>query len=71
VAGSSISRGVTALAGDILLSPLIAAFERHTLIKSRDVAPGSRTRIIIGKHTENDALLGAVGLALSHHGRRQ
>jgi predicted NBD/HSP70 family sugar kinase len=63
--------GRMALAGDILLSPLIAAYERHTLIKSRDVAPGSRTRIIIGKHTENDALLGAVGLALSHHGRFQ
>ena len=63
--------GRMALAGDILLSPLIAAYERHTLIKSRDVAAGCRTRIIIGKHTENDALLGAVGLALSHHGRLQ
>jgi predicted NBD/HSP70 family sugar kinase len=63
--------GRMALAGDILLSPLVAAYERHTLIKSRDVAPGSRTRIIIGKHTKNDALLGAVGLALSHHGQLQ
>lgn len=63
--------GRMALAGDMLLSPLIAAYERHTLIKSRDVAPESRTRITIGKHTENDALLGAVGLALSHHGRLQ
>jgi predicted NBD/HSP70 family sugar kinase len=61
--------GRMALAGDILLAPLAAAYERHTLIKARNVAPDSRTRIIIGKHTENDALLGAVGLALSHHGR--
>jgi predicted NBD/HSP70 family sugar kinase len=60
--------GRMALAGDMLLKPLIAAYERHTLIKSRNVAPESRTRIIKGKHTENDALLGAVGLALSHHG---
>ena len=25
-----------------------------------------RTRIIVGKHTENDSLLGAVGLVLRH-----
>jgi predicted NBD/HSP70 family sugar kinase len=61
--------GRMALAGDILLAPLAAAYERHSLIKARNVASDSRTRIIIGKHTENDALLGAVGLALSHHGR--
>ncbi|WP_244730494.1 ROK family protein [Mesorhizobium sp. 113-3-3] len=58
--------GQMALAGDILLTPLIASYERHTLIKSRDVAPALRTRIIVGKHTENDALLGAVGLVLRH-----
>ncbi|RWB58197.1 ROK family transcriptional regulator [Mesorhizobium sp.] len=63
--------GRMALAGDILLTPLIAAYERHTLIKARDVAPDRRTRIIIGKHTENDVLLGAVGLVLSHYGRLQ
>ncbi|ESY50696.1 ROK family transcriptional regulator [Mesorhizobium sp. M0761] len=58
--------GHMALAGDILLTPLIASYERHTLIKSRDVAPALRTRIIVGRHTENDALLGAVGLVLRH-----
>ena len=58
--------GRMALAGDILLTPLIASYERHTLIKSRDIAPALRTRIIVGKLTENDALLGAVGLVLRH-----
>ncbi|ESZ18430.1 ROK family transcriptional regulator [Mesorhizobium sp. L48C026A00] len=63
--------GRMALAGDILLAPLIASYERHTLIKSRDIAPALRTRIIIGKHTQNDALLGAVGLVLRHNSRLQ
>ena len=59
--------GRMALAGDILLAPLIASYERHTLIKSRDIAPALRTRITVGKHTENDALLGAVGLVLRNN----
>lgn len=61
--------GRMALAGDILLAPLVAAYEKHTLIKARDVAERMRTRITIGKFTENDKLLGAVGLVLRHHGR--
>jgi predicted NBD/HSP70 family sugar kinase len=61
--------GRMALAGDILLAPLIASYERHTLIKSRDIPPAMRTRITVGKHTENDALLGAVGLVLRHASR--
>jgi predicted NBD/HSP70 family sugar kinase len=61
--------GRIALAGDILLAPLIASYERHTLIKSRDIPPAMRTRITVGKHTENDALLGAVGLVLRHASR--
>lgn len=63
--------GRMALAGDILLAPLIASYERHTLIKSRDIAPALRTRITVGKHTENDALLGAVGLVLRHNSSEQ
>jgi predicted NBD/HSP70 family sugar kinase/DNA-binding CsgD family transcriptional regulator len=60
--------GRMALAGDILLAPLIKAFEKHTLIKHHDVSPAMRTTIRIGKFTENDALLGAVGLVLRGHG---
>ena len=61
--------GRMALAGDILLAPLIQSYEKHTLIKTRDVAEPLRTRISIGKFTENDALLGAVGLVLRDQGR--
>jgi predicted NBD/HSP70 family sugar kinase len=61
--------GRMALAGDILLAPLIRAFERHTLIKAADVPAAARTVIRIGKFTENDALLGAVGLVLRGSGR--
>jgi predicted NBD/HSP70 family sugar kinase len=61
--------GRMALAGDILLAPLIRAYEKHTLIKIADVQEQQRTRIIIGKFTENDALLGAVGLVLRNQGR--
>ena len=61
--------GRMALAGDILLSPLREAFERDTLIKSKDVDEGMRTSIRTGKFTENDSLLGAVGLVLRSQGR--
>ena len=61
--------GRMALAGDILLVPLKKAFGKHTLIKHHDVAPRMRTEIRIGKFTENDALLGAVGLVLRGRGK--
>ncbi|MDQ0470840.1 ROK family transcriptional regulator [Labrys wisconsinensis] len=61
--------GRMALAGDLILEPLIAAYDKHTLIKRRDVDEAKRTRITIGRFTQNDALLGAVGLVLRHHGR--
>jgi predicted NBD/HSP70 family sugar kinase len=60
--------GRSALAGDMLIKPLAAAYEKHTLIKARDVPAEMRTRIIVGKLTEKDALLGAVGLVLRHQG---
>lgn len=61
--------GRMALAGDILLAPLVRAYEKHTLIKQQNIEEGLRTRITIGKFTENDALLGAVGLVLRNQGR--
>jgi predicted NBD/HSP70 family sugar kinase len=61
--------GRMALSGDILMAPLTRAYEKWTLIKGRDVGERIRTRIKIGKFTENDSLLGAVGLVLRHHGR--
>ena len=61
--------GRMALAGGIILEPLKRAFEKHTMIKSSDVDEVSRTRIVVGKYTENDSLLGAVGLVLRSHGK--
>ena len=58
--------GRLALAGDLLLKPMTNAFERHTLIKHTDTNAASRTKIRIGKFTENDSLLGAVGLVLDN-----
>ncbi len=59
--------GRMALAGEILLAPLQRSFETHTLIKSAQVPPQSRTQIKVGRLTENDSLLGAVGLVLRSH----
>lgn len=59
--------GRLALAGDLLLEPLAAAYEKHTLIKSREMSPETRTRLVIGRLTANDALLGAIGLVLRRH----
>jgi predicted NBD/HSP70 family sugar kinase len=61
--------GRMALAGDIILEPLKKAFEKHIMIKSCDLDEASRTRIVVGKYTENDSLLGAVGLVLRSHGK--
>jgi predicted NBD/HSP70 family sugar kinase len=58
--------GRLALAGDLLLKPMKNAFQRHTLIKHTDTNSASRTEIRIGKFTDNDSLLGAVGLVLDN-----
>jgi predicted NBD/HSP70 family sugar kinase len=61
--------GRMALAGDILLTPLVQAYQKHTLLKAHDLPEDRRTRIALGRFTENDALLGAVGLVLKGQGR--
>ena len=61
--------GRMAVAGDLLLAPLVRAYEKHILIKSPDLPATLRTRIKLGHFTENDALLGAVGLVLKGQGR--
>ena len=61
--------GRAALAGDALLQPLIASYERHTLIKRDETPPEQRVRIEIAKFPRNHALLGAVALVLRRHGR--
>ncbi len=61
--------GRAALAGEALLRPLIASYERHTLIKREETPPAQRVRIEIAKYPRNHALLGAVALVLRRHGR--
>jgi predicted NBD/HSP70 family sugar kinase len=61
--------GRAALAGEALLQPLIASYERHTLIKREETPLSQRVRIEIAKYPRNHALLGAVALVLRRHGR--
>jgi predicted NBD/HSP70 family sugar kinase len=61
--------GRAALAGETLLQPLIASYERHTLIKREETPAAQRVRIEIAKFPRNHALLGAVALVLRRHGR--
>jgi predicted NBD/HSP70 family sugar kinase len=56
--------GRMALAGEMLLAPMRHAYHRHTLLKVMDIRDAAATQIRIGKFTENDSLLGAVGLVL-------
>lgn len=63
--------GRMAMAGEMLLKPLRANYERHTLVKRNDVPSEARTEIVRGKFTESDSCLGAVGMVLRHHGRLQ
>lgn len=61
--------GRMALAGELLLAPLARAYEKFALIKANSLPEDQRTRIGLGRFTENDALLGAVGLVLKGQGR--
>jgi predicted NBD/HSP70 family sugar kinase len=61
--------GRLATAGDILMKPLAASFERFTLIKHGDVPDSARTILRPSRFTDNGACMGAVGLVLRHHGR--
>jgi predicted NBD/HSP70 family sugar kinase len=61
--------GRGALAGPLMLEPLKASYERHTLIKRQDVPESQRVKIVVGRFTHNDALMGAVALVLRRHGR--
>jgi predicted NBD/HSP70 family sugar kinase len=61
--------GRAALAGDALLGPLIASYERHTLIKREETPEAHRVNIRIAKFPRNHALLGAVALVMRRRGR--
>jgi predicted NBD/HSP70 family sugar kinase len=63
--------GRLATAGDLLLGPLEASFNKHTLVKRADVEEESRTRFVLSRFIDNDACMGAVGLVLRHFGRQE
>ncbi|MBV8472741.1 MAG: ROK family protein, partial [Hyphomicrobiales bacterium] len=67
--GLIIVGGRGGFAGPLLLEPLTASYERHTLIKRQDVPESQRVKIVTGRFTHNDALMGAVALVLRRHGR--
>jgi predicted NBD/HSP70 family sugar kinase len=67
--GLIIIGGRGGLAGPLLLDPLTASYERHTLIKREDVPESQRVKIVVGRFTPNDAPMGAVALVLRRHGR--
>jgi predicted NBD/HSP70 family sugar kinase len=67
--GLIILGGRGALAGPLLIDPLTASYERHTLIKRQDVPESQRVRFVVGRFTQNDSLMGAVALVLRRHGR--
>lgn len=56
-------------AGNLLMEPLAASFERYTLVKHSDVPDSTRTILRPSRFTDNGACMGAVGLVLRHHGR--
>lgn len=74
--GSAINPGLVvlggraALAGELFMAPLEAAYDRHTLVKRSDVAPGAATRFVASRFSRNSACMGAVGMVLRHYGRR-
>ena len=67
--GLIIVSGRGALAGPLLLEPLTASYERHTLIKRDEVPETQRVKIITGRFIDDGALMGAVALVLRRHGR--
>ena len=61
--------GRAALAGEFFLEPLRRSYDRHTLIKRADIPESQRTRIVLGRFTASNALMGAVALVLRRQGR--
>jgi predicted NBD/HSP70 family sugar kinase len=63
--------GRLATAGEMLLAPLEASYNRHGLIKRTDVGESARTRFVASRFPLNGACLGAVGLVLRHFGGQE
>lgn len=63
------SRGLAA--GQLLLEPLEAAYERHTLLKRAQLSRAHRVRVIPARFAGDGPLMGAVTLALRRYGGLQ
>jgi predicted NBD/HSP70 family sugar kinase/DNA-binding MarR family transcriptional regulator len=61
--------GPLVAAGPLLFDPLTASFDRHSLLKARELTAAQRTRFLPARLNEKGEVLGAVGLVLRHHGR--
>lgn len=61
--------GPLVAAGPLLFDPLTAAFDAHSLLRTRELPAAQRTRFAPARLIDNDVVLGAVGLVLRHHGR--
>jgi predicted NBD/HSP70 family sugar kinase len=66
--GLIVVAGRGALAGPLLMNPLMESYERHTLIRRNDVPENQCVRFERGRFTANDSVMGAVALVL---GRRR
>lgn len=64
-----IISGALASAGELLLTPLRASYEKHALIKRADVEEAAYPRFVAGRFLDNDNCMGALGLVLRHSGR--
>ena len=67
--GLFVISGGLAAASEILLEPLRASYEKHTLVKRDDLDEAQAPRFTVGRFLDNDSCMGAVGLVLRHHGR--
>lgn len=64
-----IISGGLAAAGELLLAPIRASYEKHTLIKRQDMSEVEYPRFVVGRFLDNDNCMGAVGLVMRHSGR--
>ncbi|MDB5624179.1 MAG: hypothetical protein JWR39_2742 [Devosia sp.] len=67
--GLVVVGGRLALARELLLAPLEASFNRHSLVKRSELDADARTQVLSSAFSGRGACLGAVGLVLRAGGR--
>jgi predicted NBD/HSP70 family sugar kinase len=65
--GTVVIGGRGVAAGPLLIEPLEASYERHTLLKRKQLRDIQQVRIIQGRFIEDGSLMGAVALVLRRH----